>query len=52
MTDDEVAVFLAGRRKLHVATLGRDGCPHLMPMYFLVVDGVVTFWTYTRRRRS
>jgi PPOX class probable F420-dependent enzyme len=51
MTDEEVAAFLAERRKLHVATLNRDGSPHLMPMYFLVVDGAVTFWTYTASQK-
>jgi PPOX class probable F420-dependent enzyme len=51
MTDEEVAAFLAERRKLHVATLGRDGSPHLMPMYFIVVDGAVTFWTYTSSQK-
>ena len=51
MTDDEVRDFLAGRRKVHVATLNRDGSPHLVPMYFLLVDGAVTFWTYTSSQK-
>lgn len=51
MSDDEVAAFLAERRKLHVATLDRHGSPHLVPMYFLVVDGAVTFWTYTASQK-
>src|SRR5262252_5960370 len=51
MTDDEVGAFLAERRKLHVATLDRHGSPHLMPMYFLVVDRAVTFWTYTSSQK-
>lgn len=51
MTDDEVTAFLAERRKLHVATINRDGSPHLVPMYFLLVGGAVTFWTYTRSQK-
>ena len=51
MSDGEVAAFLAERRKLHVATLDGHGSPHLMPMYFLVVDGAVTFWTYTASQK-
>jgi PPOX class probable F420-dependent enzyme len=51
MTDEEVAAFLAERRKLHVATIDRDGAPHLMPMYFLMVEGAVTFWTYTASQK-
>ena len=51
MSDEEIAAFLAERRKLHVATLDGHGSPHLMPMYFLVVDGAVTFWTYTASQK-
>lgn len=51
MTDAEVSEYLAARRKLHVATINRDGTPHLMPMYFLLVDGAVTFWTYTSSQK-
>ena len=51
MTDEEVAAFLAERRKLHVATIDRDGAPHLVPMYFLVVEGTVKFWTYTASQK-
>jgi PPOX class probable F420-dependent enzyme len=51
MNDDEIAAYLAERRKLHVATIDRHGSPHLMPMYFLVVDGAVAFWTYTTSQK-
>lgn len=51
MSDEEVAAFLAGQRKVHVATINRDGSPHLMPMYFLLVDGAVAFWTYTKSQK-
>ncbi len=51
MTDEEVAGFLRERRKLHVATINRDGSPHLVPMYFLLVDGAVAFWTYTKSQK-
>jgi PPOX class probable F420-dependent enzyme len=51
LTDHEVAEFLAAQRKLHVATLNRDGSPHLVPMYFELVDGAVAFWTYTRSQK-
>jgi PPOX class probable F420-dependent enzyme len=52
MTDDEVREFLAAPRKLHVATLNRDGTPHLMPMYYVLEeDGALGFWTYTRSQK-
>jgi len=36
MTDDEVAAFLAEERTVTVATLGRDGWPHLMPLWYVL----------------
>lgn len=51
MTPEEVAGFLAGQRKVHVATINRDGTPHLVPMYFALVDGAVAFWTYRRSQK-
>ena len=51
MTEAEATAFLAAQRKVHVATLNRDGTPHLVPMYFLLLDGMVTFWTYTRSQK-
>jgi PPOX class probable F420-dependent enzyme len=51
MSDAEVTAFLAGRRKLHVATVNGDGSPHLMPMYFVLVDGAVSFWTYSQSQK-
>lgn len=53
MTDAEVRAFLAApRRKLHVATVNRDGTPHLVPMYYVLEDGgAVGFWTYTRSQK-
>src|SRR5215470_5627135 len=51
MSGEEVTAFLAGQRKLHVATINPDGSPHLMPVYFVLVDGAVAFWTYTRSQK-
>jgi PPOX class probable F420-dependent enzyme len=52
MTGEEALAFLAERRKVHVATLNRDGSAHLVPMYFLLVAGAVTFWTYSRSQKA
>ncbi len=42
MTEDEVLEFLtAGAKILQVATIGKDGSPHLAPMWFVVDDGKV-----------
>src|SRR5208282_2096814 len=39
MSADEVAAFLARSRKLQLATINRDGTPHLVTMYYVMLDG-------------
>lgn len=46
MTDEEVAAFLRGRHTMNVATLGPDGQPHLVAMWYGFLDGAPAFWTY------
>ncbi len=52
MTPDEVAAFLAEGRTLIVATLGRDGWPHLMPMWYVLRDGEIWGWTYAKSQKA
>jgi PPOX class probable F420-dependent enzyme len=52
MTAEEVAGFLATSRKVHLATIGGDGSPHLVTMYYVLVDGQITFWTYRASQKA
>jgi len=52
MTDAEVAEFLAAERTLQVASIGPDGTPHLVPMWFKVIDGRIAMWTYARSQKA
>jgi PPOX class probable F420-dependent enzyme len=52
MTPSEVAEFLAGSRKLQLATINRDGTPHLVTMYYVMLDGQITFWTYRSSQKA
>ncbi len=52
MTPSEVAEFLAGSRKLQLATINRDGTPHLVTMYYVMLDGRITFWTYRSSQKA
>jgi PPOX class probable F420-dependent enzyme len=52
MTDGEVAEFLASERTVQVASIGPDGTPHLVPMWFAVIDGRITFWTYAKSQKA
>jgi PPOX class probable F420-dependent enzyme len=51
MSGAEVAAFLDERRTLTVATVGRDGWPHLMPLWYVVRDGECWAWTYGKSQK-
>jgi PPOX class probable F420-dependent enzyme len=48
----ETADFLAANRKMQLATIGRDGAPHLVSMFYAVVDGRIAFWTYRSSQKA
>jgi hypothetical protein len=51
MAAEEVAAFLGEQRVVTCATLGRDGWPHLMPLWFVVRDGECWTWTYAKSQK-
>ena len=51
MSDAEVTAFLEQERVLTCATLGRDGWPHLMPLWYVVRDGELWAWTYAKSQK-
>lgn len=46
MPAEDVAAHLAHGRKLQLATVNRDGTPHLVSMFYAIHDGRIAFWTY------
>jgi PPOX class probable F420-dependent enzyme len=52
MTDAEVDELLAGVRTATLASLGPDGHPHLVAMWFAVVDGDVCFETKSKSQKA
>jgi PPOX class probable F420-dependent enzyme len=52
MRPDEVAGMLAGGRKVQLATINPDGYPHLVTMYYALVDGKIAFWTYRTSQKA
>lgn len=52
MTPEEVSRLLSSSRKVHLATIGKDGTPHLVTMYYVMVDGQITFWTYRTSQKA
>jgi PPOX class probable F420-dependent enzyme len=52
MSPGEVTVFLEQERVVTLASLGRDGWPHLVPLWYLVRDGEVWAWTYAKSQKA
>lgn len=51
MSADELAAFLVAQRTVICATNGRDGWPHLMPLWYVVRDGDLWAWTYAKSQK-
>ena len=55
MSDEEIESFLRDQRKLQIASVNPDGAPHLVTMYYDVIeaDGRVdlAFWTYGKAQK-
>ncbi len=51
MTEAEVESYLTTGRDLQVASINADGTPHLVTMWFALVDGDLCFWTYGRSQK-
>jgi len=46
LTDDEKEAFLASSKTVIMATINHDGYPHLVPMWYSLLDGLVHMHTY------
>src|SRR5205807_10635765 len=51
MTPDEIDAFVRGRHTMSVATVGPDGRPHLVAMWYGFLDGVPAFETYRKSQK-
>lgn len=51
MSDDEVAGHLRECRKLQLGTVNPDGTPHLVTMFYGLIDGRIAFWTYGKAQK-
>jgi PPOX class probable F420-dependent enzyme len=52
MTDEEIRAFLEEQRILQVATLDHDGFPHLVAMWYVLLNNEITFWTYAKSQKA
>ncbi len=52
MTDAEILEFLsAGSKVLQVATIGKDGMPHLAPMWYVMDGDRIVFRSFTKSQK-
>jgi PPOX class probable F420-dependent enzyme len=51
MSAEEADAFLAEQVTVTCATNGRDGWPHLMPLWYVVRDGECWSWTYAKSQK-
>jgi PPOX class probable F420-dependent enzyme len=51
MTDDEMWKFIEEQKSLQVATLGKDGMPHLTTLWFAIVDKEIVFETFSKSQK-
>jgi PPOX class probable F420-dependent enzyme len=52
MTPEEVQSFLTeGAKVLQVSTIGRDGFPHLAPMWFVMEHGRIVFRSFSKSQK-
>jgi PPOX class probable F420-dependent enzyme len=51
MTQEEVDAFLHERHSMSVATIGADGRPHVVAMWYGFLDGAPAFETYRKSQK-
>ena len=51
MSAAELAAFLQQERTVVCATNGRDGFPHLMPLWYVMRDTEVWAWTFAKSQK-
>ena len=52
MSDEEIAEYLVRSRSATMATVGPSGTPHLVAMWYAVIDGQVWFETKSRSQKA
>lgn len=51
MSEAEVVAYLDEQRVLNVATIGASGHPHVVAMWYTMLDGRPAFWTFAKSQK-
>jgi PPOX class probable F420-dependent enzyme len=52
MSEEEVRAFLADQMVMQVATIGPNGRPHLVPLWYVPEGVELVSWTYAKSQKS
>ncbi len=52
MSPEEISAFVASQRTANLATIGATGQPHLVGMWFALIDGVLWFETKAKAQKA
>ena len=52
MSDEEIAGFVEQNRTATMATIGPNGMPHLVAMWYAIIDGEIWFETKARSQKA
>ena len=51
MSDEEIWRFIATQKTVQVATINKDGTPHVMPLWFGIDDEKIVLETFTKSQK-
>ncbi len=51
MTDEEMWDFIDDQKSIQIATINRDGSPHLTTLWFAIIDGKIVLETFTKSQK-
>src|SRR5712691_11817824 len=52
MSDEEIRTFLEDQRTLQIASIDHDGWPHLVAMWYVLLNDQIVFWTYAKSQKA
>ncbi len=52
MSDEEIVSFLAGGRTANIATIGPNGRPHLVAVWYVPHGNVLETWTFAKSQKA
>lgn len=52
MSDEEIVAFLAEGRTANLATIGPNGRPHLVALWYVPRENVIETWTFAKSQKA